>query len=127
MSRETKLNARQLKFAESYEGNATEAARLAGYRGDDASLGVIGHRLLKNVKITELIANRSKKQSDKRILSREERQEFWTKVILDESNSMTDRLRASDLLAKSGGDFVSRVEVSGNLTVEDLVVGASKV
>jgi phage terminase small subunit len=35
--------------------NATEAARRAGYAGDDNALGVTGHRMLRNAKIQEAI------------------------------------------------------------------------
>jgi hypothetical protein len=33
--------------------------------------------------------------------------------MLDEEQSMKDRLRASELLGKSGGDFLERREITG--------------
>ena len=49
-------------------------------------------------------------------MNRMERQEFWTKVALDEEQSMADRLRAVSDLAKSEGDFLTRIEVSDDLS-----------
>jgi len=46
------------------------------------------------------------------IADREERQGFWSSVMRDDAQQMRDRLRASDLLAKSSGDFIERHEHS---------------
>lgn len=48
---------------------------------------------------------------DPGVLSRRERQQFWSKVVLDDEQRMTDRLKASELLGKSEKDFVDRIEV----------------
>ena len=53
-----KLTPKQRRFVEAYKGNATEAARLAGYSGDDNVLGVTGYDLLRNPKIFHAIAER---------------------------------------------------------------------
>ncbi len=39
-------------------GNATESARLAGYKGKDQTLGVVGHENLRKPKIREVIDKR---------------------------------------------------------------------
>ncbi len=108
-----KLTARQLKFIEVYEGNGTEAARLAGYSGDDNALGVIAHGLLRNIKIAEAIQKRSTKVLKPLIASREKRQAFWTSVMETETEEMRERLKASELLGRSEADFVEKHEVSG--------------
>jgi len=46
------------------------------------------------------------------IASKNERQEFWSSVIYDETQRMSDRLKASELLGKAHRDFVEQVEVS---------------
>jgi hypothetical protein len=53
-----KLTPKQRKFVEAFTGNATEAARIAGYQGDDNTLGVTGYDLLRNPKIFQAIADR---------------------------------------------------------------------
>jgi hypothetical protein len=44
------------------------------------------------------------------VLNKEKRKEFWTMVIFDETQPMMVRLRASELLGKSEGDFVDVVQ-----------------
>lgn len=46
------------------------------------------------------------------IAGRAERQAFWSMAMRDDSLAMKDRLRASDLLAKSEGDYLERHEHS---------------
>ncbi len=58
------------------------------------------------------------------VANREERQAFWTSILRDESRPMSERLRASELLARSEADFVTRVESKG-MTLEQLIVAAS--
>ena len=99
------LTEKQRRFVEAYmgqaAGNATEAARLAGYKQAHSQ----GPRLLENVGVAAALAERQK--NDPAVATREERQAFWTAVMRGEHGgaSMSDRLRASELLGKTGGDF----------------------
>lgn len=110
-----KLTHKQQLFVEAYagqaQGNATESARLAGYAGDDNALSVRGCRLLQNPKVLEKLAIIARE--DPLVLSRVERRRFLSCIIQDESHSISDRLRALDLLAKASGDYIQRVELSG--------------
>jgi phage terminase small subunit len=105
------LNARQRAFVEAYCGNATEAAITAGYSKKTAAS--IGERLLRNVEIKEALKEREKERLSSLIATREERQRFWTSMMRDEDRKEADRLKASELLAKSEGDFLDRAELSG--------------
>lgn len=49
----------------------------------------------------------------RRIATKDQRQEFWTEVMLDPAIEKNTQLRASELLAKSEGDFVERREITG--------------
>ena len=104
------LTEKQKRFVELYNGNATEAAQLAGYAPKNAH--ITGYKLLRDSKIKKALEERLKKADGPHIASREERQAFWTKVFYDENCDMAHRLRASELLAKSNADFVERREVS---------------
>lgn len=42
------------------------------------------------------------------VLTREQRQNFWSSVIGDEAQNMADRLRASELLGRSNADFTDK-------------------
>ncbi len=61
------------------------------------------------------------------IASRAERQAFWTKVMNDNERDLNARLKASELLGKSEGDFLDRVEVGTTQTLEQLVAAALEV
>lgn len=119
-SQKSKLNSRQQKFVEAYAGNATEAARLAGYSGDENTLGVVAHKLLRNAKITQAIQTRETKTLKKLIATREDRQNFWTETMLREDVDLSTRLRASELLGRSQADFTDKVEHSGTMKLESL-------
>jgi len=107
-----KLTDKQQRFADVFMGNATQAAIDAGYSEKTAE--VQGSRLLRNVKVLEAIKNRQMERKTSTIASREEIQQFWTDVMTGlESEDMKDRLKASELLAKSEGYFLDRHEVTG--------------
>lgn len=119
------LTEKQRKFVEAYmgpaKGNATEAARMAGYSGNENTLGVTGLRLLRNAKITEAVEERQK--ADPLVADREERQRFWSTVMRDESADMKDRLKASEILGKSQADFTEKVDItSGGEPITDINV-----
>ena len=105
------LNARQRAFVEAYCGNATEAAVAAGYSAKYA--GRNADKLLKNTKVQEALKEREDKRIASLIATREERQRFWTTLMRDEDRKEVDRLKASELLAKSEGDFLERRELTG--------------
>lgn len=103
-----KLNPRQRKFGELYEGNGTEAARRAGYKGSDNTLAQTARDLLRNPQIQALIETRNHKDLAADIADRKERQTFWTKTLRNEDIEMKERLRASELLGKSEADFTEK-------------------
>jgi len=110
------LDARQQRFVEFYVGNGVEAARAAGYTGNDRTLAATASRLLArdNIKAAMMAkdarAESVKIQEDTKhqIATRSERRGFWTKVMNDVEADMSDRLRASELLGKSVGDFIEK-------------------
>lgn len=83
---------------------ATEAARLAGYRGKNHD--VIGSQNL--VKLKEFIKERDAILESPRIADMEEINAFWTGIIRDEGQEMKDRLKASELRARAAGGFIER-------------------
>ena len=123
---DNKLTEKQLRFINIYNGNGTEAARQAGYTGDDNALAVMSTKLLRNAKISEAIKNRTNKELKPMIADRQKRQEFWASVMEDRAEDMRNRLRASELLGKSDGDFIVKLEHSGGFTLEDLVAPEKK-
>jgi phage terminase small subunit len=116
------LNTRQQRFVDAYEGDATEAARKAGYSPKSARVN--GPRLLKQPEVKAAIEARVSATRSELIATREQRQQFWTGVMRDSKAEMRDRLKAAELLGKSQADFTEKIEHSGGLTLEELVLAA---
>ena len=108
------LTAKQQAFVEAYAGNATAAALAAGYSPKTAYSQ--GQRLLKIVEVQDAIKAREAKRLAPTIATRQERQEFWTSVLRSEDEAMKNRLKAAELLGKSEGDFLERVEMDMTLS-----------
>jgi len=102
------LTPKQKAFADYYLecGNATEAARKAGYK-EYKSSGVEASKTLKNPKVAAYIAERMEKQDKSRVADADEVIEFYTAVMRGEVKdqfgldaTLSDRLRAGAELMK---------------------------
>lgn len=112
---------RQQKFIKAFAGNATEACRKAGYWGDDATLATQGWRLLRNAEVRAAIDAREEGAFAPIVLTREERQEAWSRIASDPREKTADRLKALEMLGRSQADFTEKLEVKGELTLLELV------
>lgn len=119
----TALTAKQLRFVEVYDGNATRAARIAGYTGSDDTLAKTGFDLLRHPQVSLAIQARRAAEVSGHIATRQERQALWTSVMLSGSQEIGARLKASELLGRSQADFTEKHEVTGRITLEELVAG----
>lgn len=114
----SKLTEKQRRFVEAYMGdaaaNATEAARLAGYKGDDNTLRSIGSENLTKPNIQAAIEERI--EEDPRVMSRERLTRWLSDVVegkvLDAGDeaALRERLKAAEQLAKIMGLHVKKVE-----------------
>lgn len=109
------MTPKQQAFVEHYAacGNATEAARLAGYKKPNPQ----GAENLAKPSIQAALAVLTEKVAGKRIATAQERQEFWTAVMRADEGyeaEMKDRLKASEYLGKAHQDFIEKVEVTHN-------------
>ena len=114
-----KLTARQQRFVDAYDGNATQAAIAAGYSAKNARN--TGARMRTRANIRAALRAREKDRSAPMIATREERQAFWTEIMRDENTMIMARLKAAELLGKSEADFVEKVDVRGELTVSSVL------
>ena len=105
-----KLTAKQQSRIDDYKQGhtATEAARLAGYRGKNHD--VIGSQNL--VKLKEYITDRDAVLEAPRIADMAEINAFWTDIMRSEEQDPKDRLKASELRARAAGGFIDRQEVT---------------
>lgn len=98
------LTSKQKAFADYYieTGNASEAARRAGYKND-----VSGRENLQKPTISAYIAERLRPDEEKRIATADEVVQFYTAVMRGEVKdqfgldaALTERLKAADALMK---------------------------
>ena len=110
-----KLNARQKSFCEFYvaSGNATESAIKAGYKEKNARF--IGSENLTKTNIKNYIKELQEKAKTSRIMTATERREFLTEVIKNGNEKLQDRLKALDILNRMDGDYVEKVQLSGEV------------
>ena len=107
-----KLTPKQERWIDEYIkcNDYTTASRNAGYTGIDSTLRNIGYQ--NSLKFKELLNERrqelSKEIKSDTVASLEEIFEFWTEMF---TNNSTDRLKASELLARAKGGFIEKVEV----------------
>ena len=120
---DNKLTPKQRAFADYYieTGNATEAARRAGYKKPN----VQGSQNLEKLSIKSYIEERVKASDEKRIAKGEEVLEYLTKVMRGEEKdqfgldaSLQDRTKAAELLGKRYRLFTEKVELEGSIPVQ---------
>ena len=106
-----KLTPKQQAFADYYiqTGNATEAAIKAGYSEKTAK--ETGYENLTKPHIKQYIEEKQKELGSKRMADMAEVREFWTEAMRNSENSMKDRLKASEMIARTSGAFLDKVEM----------------
>lgn len=106
-----KLTPKQQAFADYYiqTGNATEAARMAGYKGKN--LNKVASENLTKLDIQQYIAEKQKELESSRMADMTEVREFWTEAMRNPDNAMKDRLKASEMIARTSGAFLDKVEM----------------
>lgn len=110
-----KLNARQKAFCEYYVacGNATESAIKAGYSEKYTNKNV--SKIRQNTAVQEYIKELQEKAKTSRIMTAVERREFLTEVIKNGNEKVQDRLKALDILNKMDGEYIEKMQLSGQL------------
>lgn len=123
------MTERQKRFAEFYagSGNAAEAARLAGYSEKTARSQ--GQRLLTDVDIMKYVRELQDKAAAGRIATMTQTKAFWSDIMHSTEEKTVNRLKASELLAKSAGAFLHLPPVAngepafvGEVDGEDVVI-----
>ena len=110
-----KLTAKQRAWIDYYKQGktATEAARLAGYKPDNAK--VIGAQNL--TKLNQYISDRDELLDRDRVADMQEINAFWSDTMRNDKADIKDRLKASALRARSIGAFIERREIVGAQTI----------
>lgn len=98
------LTPKQQRFVEAYvgpaTGNATQAARIAGYKGNDITLAAVGHENLRKPRVAEAVKERTQMALDS--LGADEMLRQVSRIALGEEPKarIADRLRALELMGK---------------------------
>lgn len=143
------LTKRHRLFVEAWDGtNRVAAMRLAGYEGTDEYLKRRADDLLKQPLIQEAIRMRSEysAKTETAIADRKARQEWWTKLMYnkdEDAHPEVDkktgvsvpkvnvpynvRVKASELLGKSEGDFSETLRLEGTLSISELITQAQSI
>lgn len=106
---------KQQAFIDSFDGNLKESAKKAGI-----SYGYARNLMTKSDIQAAIKSRQETEIRPARIADRAARQAFWSDVMNNEDVKMSDRLRASELLAKSEQDFVEKVDLNCKTEVPEL-------
>lgn len=112
------MNQRRRAFCENYLkcGNAAEAARRAGY--SEKAAKSVGQRLLTYDDVQAYINERNVELKAQNTASIDEIRAFWTATMRSSREATRDKLKASELLARTYGAFVERVEATEQISVD---------
>jgi phage terminase small subunit len=121
------LTLKQQKFVAYYSGNGADAARKAGYSGDENVLKSIAFENLTKPYIRAAIKKRNDDCIEPLIATRMDRQKFWSKVMTSPRTTMRDRLKAAELLGKSEADFTDNVNSNSLVKTELRIVNEDEV
>lgn len=116
-----KLTPKQEKFCQEYikTGNASEAYRLSydTSKMKPESVNRLAKALFDNVKIRSRIEELQAEIKSEFIAEVSDLQKFWTDTLKNEELNYNFRLKASELLGKSKGAFVDKIEHSGGVKI----------
>ena len=117
------MNDRQRAFCQYYaaDPDGTAAAIKAGYSARTAA--AIASENLRKPELLDYIKELQADAEAARVADLVEVKRFWTETMRDEEQRLEFRLKASELLAKSSGEFVQRVDLTAQVEaeVEDVV------
>jgi hypothetical protein len=96
-------------------GNATRAAREAKYKNPNKK----GPKLAHHPVVRAALEAKQGVALNRALADRAERRGFWAKTMRDPTLDYQHRLKASELDAKSEGDFIERLEIGTPATSID--------
>jgi phage terminase small subunit len=104
--------------------NQADAYRSAypNQRMSDKTIWETASKLMKNPKVATRLAELRNELAKPSIMTAQERLEWLTKLIMSDEESTSDKLKATDIMNKMQGEYVTKVEGNLNVTkLEDLL------
>ena len=124
------LRERQRRFVDAYvgqaAGNATRAARIAGYGRTEGAVRVTATRLLTKANIRASIDAIQAQRTQEAIATANETDAALSAIIRDESASASIRIQACSELNRCRGRHSHRMRRGGGMTLEQLVVASRR-
>lgn len=104
------LTIKQRAFVQAYvgkaNGNGFQAAKMAGYSGNDATVKNYAYKLLQIPKVAAALRGFAAKVEDESIVDVAEAKRILSDIARDDMQEVKDRISALDKLLKSGGAYV---------------------
>jgi len=120
----SKLTHKQQAFVDAYcgasKGNATDAARRAGYKGSDRALQVMGAQNISKPIIAAALATRAAQVASSRIMTIEQMQEMLTDIAAQAAlnGDAQIAINAVKELGKMRGAYIERKEVTVSAQID---------
>lgn len=137
-----KLSEKQMKFCQSYAGNAQAALREAGYRGNYNTMSKTAWEFMRDPRIlatikdiqekrtpVEIVKLDAKKEKEHRqFLRRQHLEMLMNRITPYRKSFVSDAsvLRAIELLGKMDGDYVDNLNLNVKKSYEEMVEEATK-
>lgn len=131
MGRKTpRLSLQVRRFIDAYtgsaKGNATEACRQAGYKGNAKVLGIQGVRLLGKASVRAVIDAREERRRQKGILDADARDELLSEIAQDDREDAFARISAVKELNKCTGRHSMTHLHKGKITLAQALAESRK-
>lgn len=112
------MNDRQRAFCQYYaaDPDGTAASIKAGYSKRTAA--AIASENLRKPELLDYIKQLQAEAEAARVADLVEVKRFWTETMRDEEQRVEFRLKASELLAKSSGEFIQRVDLTAQVEAQ---------
>lgn len=128
--RKRHLNPRERRFMDAYlggaRGNATKAARLAGYAGSTDVLKVQGSRLLTKANVRAAIDRRLARDARPTVLAADERDILLSEIARSAAVPIAERIRAIAELNKCTGRHSVHNLRPARITLEEALEASRK-
>ena len=111
------LTPKQRKYVDCFDGNVKRSAEMAGISHVYAREL---HAKICYLHVQTALARLNDTEGCKDIATRQERQQFWTKNMRDESLSISERRKFSELMGKSELDFGERRQEVAPQSIADI-------
>jgi len=119
----TALSPKERALVQHWCGSAKETWKsLQEYAGEEFSKMFVKESL-KDIRIVRAI-RLNEGMGSAGVLNKNERQQFWSNVIMDDDQKMGDRLKASELLGRVAKDFSEVVEISASSNFAEAIASA---